>query len=263
MSNNYLRGYCERSADSADQMGTAIRFVASSEGVKRDGLTIDAAGWQLDEFRANPAILWSHDYWGERPPIGRAEKVEVVGNRLMADIVFDPADPFAVAVERKYRTGFLNSVSVGFDILENENNRATKTNLIDISAVNIPGDPDALMERQARGFRDLGQRLLDLTDDPADPKGDDAEAVWVGTALRMVRLIHTAAEDGAVDQREYRRIERAYQRLGKVAPEVPDHIDALDIEGIRGLFLAGEPDLVPELFRVPSIITTNDDWWGE
>lgn len=244
----YLRGYADRSAATTDAMGQPIRFVASSEGVKRDGLSIRAAGWQLDEYTANPAVLWSHDYRGERPPIGRAERVWVEGDRLMADITFDTADDFAAAVERKYRSGFLNTVSVGWDIEEQEGHEVTRANLIDISAVNIPGDPGALMERQARALRNLGQTLLEAIDDDDtdEPRGFAREVQWEGTALRMARLFLAGTEDRS----EYKRLEREYQRLGRTAPEWPDHLAALDAETIRGLFVENEPDLLPELFAV-------------
>ena len=258
---NYIRGYAERSADQPSEIGSAIRFVASTEGQARDGLVIEARGWQLDEYKANPSVLWAHDYRGERLPIGRAADVWVDGDRLMADILFDQEDPFAVAVEKKYRSGVLSSVSVGWDSLEVDGRRVTKANLLDISAVPVPGDPDALMERQIRGLASIGEKLIELTDEPDAPVGDDAEAVWQGTALRMARLFTSAADDAFNDQ-EYRRLCRTYQRLGKTPPEVPGHVDKLGVAELRGLFLAGEPDLVPELFAVPTLVdepATPDD----
>lgn len=57
-------------------------------------------------------------------------------------MTFDPDDEFARAIERKCRNGFLNTVSVGWD------SRGDTNELLDISAVPVPGDPDALMERQ-------------------------------------------------------------------------------------------------------------------
>lgn len=233
-----------------------IRFIASTEGVKRDGLELRAEDWDTANYEKNPVVLWSHDYWGTHLPIGRAT-VAIDGKALLADVTFDPEDDFARQIESKYRRGFLNTVSVGWDT--HRDGTTTRNELLDISAVPVPGDPDALMERQIRGLASIGERLLELTDEPADLQGDEAEAVWEGTALRMARLFVRAADDGQFDQREYRRLSRAYQRLGKTAPEVPAHLAALDLEGIRGLFLAGEPDLVPELFAAPAIVPDQPD----
>lgn len=243
----YLRAHAETGAADTGP----IRFVASTEGVKRDGLELRAEDWDLDNYRKNPVVLWSHDYWGSRLPIGRAE-VDVDGKTLISSVTFDPEDEFARQIESKFRRGFLNTVSVGWDT--HRDGTTTRNELLDISAVPVPGDPDALMERQLRGLANLGERLIELTDEPIDLQGDEAEVVWEGTALRMARLFASAADDGQVDQQQYRRLCRAYQRLGKTPPEVPGHLAALDLQGVRGLFLNGEPDLVPELFRAPIAI---------
>jgi len=249
MSRQFLRALHER-ADTDNGTGP-IRFVASTEGVKRDGMDLRMDAWDLDNYRKNPVVLWSHDYWGTHLPVGRAE-VNVEGKNLIASVVFDPDDEFARQIERKYRNGFLNTVSVGWNTHDDRNE------LLDISAVPVPGDPDALMERQIRGLASIGEKLIELTDEPDAPQGDDAEAIWTGTALRMVRLFVSGADD-AFDQRAYRRLVRAYQRLDREPPEVPDHLDALSVTEIRGLFLEGEPELVPELFAVPVPTDQPDD----
>lgn len=154
-----------------------MRFVASTEDVARDGLVIEAAGWQLDNYRNNPVVLWSHDYWGRTLPIGRAE-VSVEGTRLMADVTFDVDDPFAVQIKRKYERKFLNAVSVGWDTKEFAPSpdgktapRITKAELLDISAVPVPGDPGALKERQLAGARSLHDELARLlAEAPSEPQ---------------------------------------------------------------------------------------------
>ena len=176
------------------QPGSPIRFVASTEGVKRDGKSLDAEKWQLDNFRANPVGLWGHDYWGERLPIARAD-VSVEDGRLMASMTFDQEDEFARAVEGKYRRGFLNAVSVGWDETEDG------YELLDISAVPVPGDPDALMERQMRAFRALADQLNSVMqsgpqdDDPEpdvdpepDPEPDDTTRGLEGILQRLNKI---------------------------------------------------------------------------
>lgn len=161
----YLRAFRQ---DSEEEAGPLV-FVASTSGVKRDGKDLDQTRWALDAFRASPVVLWAHDYRGERPPIGKAE-VEVRDGRLMADVTFDQGDPFAVDIERKYRGGFLNAVSVGWE--EHGDGDELRYELLDISAVPVPGDPDALMERQQAGLRSL-RRDIDalLSEEPGRKPG--------------------------------------------------------------------------------------------
>jgi hypothetical protein len=142
--------------------GDPIRFTASTEAVGRDGLVIEASAWLLDNYRKNPVVLWAHDYTGQRLPIGRAN-VFAEGRTLVSDIWFDQGDPFAREVERKYREGFLHAVSVGWDTLEQEGNRVTKAELLDISAVPVPGDPGALIQRQVRALKRLTEELESVT----------------------------------------------------------------------------------------------------
>jgi hypothetical protein len=146
-------------ASRQSEMGTPIRFLASTEGVKRDGINLRVEDWYLNNYRRNPVVLWVHDYFGRQLPIGRAEVSQDLNQRaLVADVTFDQGDEFAREVERKYRAGYLHTVSVGWNEIEIDRRRVY--DLLDISAVPVPGDPDALMERMQRGLAAEGWRLL-------------------------------------------------------------------------------------------------------
>jgi len=151
----YLRAVVER-GEARGEAGEPIRFTASTAGVKRDGKDLDQERWDLGNYRRNPIFLWVHDYWGDRLPIGRAE-VQVEEERLVADVSFDQEDEFARQVESKYRRGYLHSVSVGWDEVQRDDK--LRYDLLDISGVPVPGDPDALMEREMAGLRRLQRNL--------------------------------------------------------------------------------------------------------
>jgi len=161
----YMRALLE-AVEGEEQESGPIRFVASTGGVKRDGKDLRAESWRLANYRSNPVFLWAHDYMGHNLPIGRAD-VTVDGERLIASVVFDQEDEFARRVERKYRRGFLNAVSVGWGETDGG------YDLLDISAVPVPGDPDALMERQARAYRALAEQLNSVMQ--SGPQENDPE----------------------------------------------------------------------------------------
>lgn len=144
-----LLAYRAGGARAAGKPGTPIRFVAGTEGVKRDGLNLIMTGMRLDNFRRNPVFLFGHDYVGTRLPIGRAD-VQLKGSQMLADVTFDQADEFAREVERKYRDGYMNAVSLGWNTLEMQGRDVTESELLDVSAVPVPGDADALMQRGLR-----------------------------------------------------------------------------------------------------------------
>ncbi|HEY2164624.1 MAG TPA: hypothetical protein VGH04_11560, partial [Gemmatimonadaceae bacterium] len=105
----------------AEQVGgdliRALRFTISTASVDREQDRIALAGWDLKNFRRNPVVLWGHD--ASRLPIGRAFDLRIEDAALKASIEFVPSDtpevgPFADAVYRLARTGFLGATSVGF-----------------------------------------------------------------------------------------------------------------------------------------------------
>lgn len=170
-----------RAAETAEPDG-ALVFMASTPGVKRDGIDTAGMPWRVDAYRANPVVTWVHDFGGQRLPIGRAE-VDVLntgeGEFIRAAITFDRADPFAAEVERKYRDGFLHAVSVSWDDVDaggvpvrSAGGRAVAHELLEIAAVPVPGDPAALIEGRRRSLAGLARDLLtalevDATEDGA------------------------------------------------------------------------------------------------
>lgn len=147
----------KRQEDGEDETGP-LRFVAATEGLKGDMWDLQMSGIDLSRFENNGVVLWAHDYWTQ-PPIGRAEAF-VEKNQLMADVEFDLDDPLGASVDRKYRRGFLNAVSIGFDFelgAVDDAGKVSDWELLEISAVPVPMDPDALLERQKAGARQLAE----------------------------------------------------------------------------------------------------------
>lgn len=146
---SYSRAYVDR--DATTEAGP-IRFVMATEGPKGDGIDLRMDGADLRRFRANPVVGYGHCYWGRNDlPIGRASDTVVDGKRLVCDVVFDTADEFAATVDRKYRDGFLNAVSIGFDVHEwadgsRSSGVATQWELFELSAVPLPMDGKAVVE---------------------------------------------------------------------------------------------------------------------
>lgn len=161
----YMRAYCDRAAAEQGKPGDPIRFVASTEGKKRDGKNLRSADWRFDNYKGNPVVLWCHQYMGQTLPIGRAE-AGIDGDKAIADVVFDQEDAFARSVESKYRRGFLHAVSVGWNDVS-EGGRVYH-DLMDISAVPVPADPQALKMQSARAVYDVMAELEQMTEEIQD-----------------------------------------------------------------------------------------------
>ncbi len=154
-----------------------MTFVISTDEVDRHGDIIVSAGWQLDDYRNNPVVLWAHDY--RRPVVGRSLEVwpeAAAGgtemHRLLARIRFAPT-PFAREVESLYRDGYQRGVSVGFKPLAFEERRDGKTGaflgirfleqeLLEVSLVPVPANRSSLRRDSPAESGVLGRELAGL-----------------------------------------------------------------------------------------------------
>lgn len=130
----------------AEKTDKGLVAVASTAVEDRHGEVVEVSGWDLKNFKKNPVLLWGHQH--DIPAIGLAKNIKVEGEgkrqKLMFEPVFHEATEFARAIKAMYEDlGVLNSFSVGFLPLEVEDNRYTKHELLEISAVNVPANPEA------------------------------------------------------------------------------------------------------------------------
>lgn len=128
-----------------------VTVVASSDTKDRDGEVLNPQGWVLDNFKNNPVLLWSHR--AEQLPIGKVIDIKTEGNQLVADVVFAEHD-FAQEVEKLVRSGMINTTSVGFMPIESDaKGNMSKQELLELSFVNVPSNPSALVSREYKDFQ--------------------------------------------------------------------------------------------------------------
>ncbi len=132
-----------------------IRVVASNETVDRMQDVLEAAGAKLENFRRRPTVLAQHD---ATKPIARCSSIERKGSQIIATIDFP--DPGVSALSDEYynlvKADILGAVSVGFLPLEwepirNGGYRFTSWELLELSIVSTPANPDALVFERSIG----------------------------------------------------------------------------------------------------------------
>lgn len=212
-------------ADVKPGTGAPIHYVASSAGEKRDGMSLDPERWMIENFhRAGGPVLWMHKT--DIPPIGSAT-AKRDGRKLVADVTYDPDDPFAVTVESKVRRRFMRGISVSWDFCNRDGSRLSYgraaggrlpahlmrdawQDLTELSNVAVPMDPDALAQRawsalraagliDERTWRDYDDPDSDVTADELVP--DLVESVIAEFASRGVDLraaVEWATTRGAI-----------------------------------------------------------------
>lgn len=135
--------------------------VASTDDVDRDGDVLSPEGWELDPYLKNPVVLFAHRY--NEPPIAKADEIKVLNGKLMFKPQFATKEeyPFADTIFKLYKGGYLRSFSVGFIPKEWEDRHTadgiwsgkyfTKQELVEISAVPVASNPNALAEAYKSG----------------------------------------------------------------------------------------------------------------
>lgn len=134
-----------------------VSFLGTSTKEDRDTDIITADGWETENYKKNPVFLWGHDY--SQPPIGRAINLKQTENGLVFDIEFANAEtyPFADTIFKLFRDGFMSAVSVGFipkEMIQDPKTgkrTITKKELLELSAVSVPCNPDALRLAYSKG----------------------------------------------------------------------------------------------------------------
>ena len=226
----YTRAYVVRDAAAPGQPGDPIRFVAANEGQMRDGIDLRMSGARLERYRANPVVGYNHSYWGrDGLPIARGENTSVVGDQLFIDAVFDQDDEFARKVEAKYRAGFLNAVSIGFNVWAWEDGKgsywtggvAQEWELTELSCVPIPMDPDAVVTGGRSAWsRALAAPELAALVVPVEIEHDEASA-WL--TVRVSDELARSANPLALSV----SIAKAFERA---AAEAPKAVEAAPVD---------------------------------
>ena len=140
-----------------------LDFIASSEALDRYDEIISAGGWQLDNYRRNPVFQNAHQYGDVIFTLGKALITEVravAGRKVLFQRVefATEVNPMAKIAYGLYKGKFLNAVSVGFIPLRWEDSPSSSSSssssnprrkyleqeLLEVSAVGIPANPEAL-----------------------------------------------------------------------------------------------------------------------
>ncbi len=152
----------EPAAPSGSLTPPVLDFVSSNERVDRFDEIILAGGWRLENYRRNPVFQNAHQYGDVIHTLGRAVITEVrsggtgsASPHLFQRIEFAvDVNPLARIAYGLYKSKFLNAVSVGFIPLRWETpadpekagyqRKYLEQELLEVSAVGIPANPDAL-----------------------------------------------------------------------------------------------------------------------
>lgn len=151
---NKLKGYLK--LEKGEILG-----IASTETQDRQGEIIKQDGWELKQFKANPVIMLNHNYY--EFPIGKAIKIKVEDGKLTFKMVFSETLDKAKEAYELVKEGIMNCFSVGFIPKEfdaNNQNIITKAELLEISLVSVPANPQAVVLAKGLKNNDLAKDYI-------------------------------------------------------------------------------------------------------
>jgi HK97 family phage prohead protease len=215
-----------------------IEFTNSTPTQDRYHDTIDQNGWQLENFRKNPVVLWAHDYG--QPPVAKSVNVWVEEGKLKSRDQFTPRDlyPFGFMVFELYKNGFLNAKSVGFQPITYAFNNETDgvefytQELLEHSCVPVPANPEALVSAKSMGIdllplKSWAEKVLDTWNEEKGiwiPK-KDIETVF---SLLNGKSYSTPPAESKEDKPQNTDLEEKT----KISDELMDVCQELDIESL-------------------------------
>lgn len=133
---------------------SGMEFVLSDETPDRLGDVISVSGWDLTNFKKNPVALFGHrsDF-----PIGTWSNLRAKDGALRGHLKMAPegTSPRIDEIRKLIDAGILKAVSVGFRPVEHQPRRTkngdsvdgylyTKSELVEVSVVSVPANPNAL-----------------------------------------------------------------------------------------------------------------------
>jgi hypothetical protein len=203
-----------------------LDFVASDETLDRYDEILVAGGWQLANYRRNPVFQNAHQYGDIIFTLGKALLTEVRGGKLYQRVEFaTEINPMARIAYGLYKGKFLNAVSVGFVPIRWENGdgsprpsdgrgvrgegfrrRYLEQELLEVSAVGIPANPNALQmglkagaiqRADLRELLDLLSGLCSQTAQPdlcGSPAAANTDTSALGVPSNEAQLLQLARE---------------------------------------------------------------------
>ena len=224
----------ETKADSLDKDKRTFDVVMTSKRLDLSNEIVEPKAFleTIGAFKSNPIVLFNHSIWSE-PPIGQVlpSSIEISDSKITGTVKMRPAGRSELTdrVWNAIEDGVLRKCSIGFRIREAEGggyddkgNRKPfvikKADLVDLSIVNAPMNPDAEIKTQWKRLEGH-LKFLEMT---SFANGEDIERVKfvqpldidvIKRAAVIARRHFDKATKGTADAAELDLLETLYREL--------------------------------------------------
>lgn len=162
----------------AEDSETKFHSIFSSDREDRHGDVVHQE-FDLKAFKKNPVFLDSHNYGSIERIIGRVKPISVKDGKLQGDIEFFVDNPLGALAAKAAEQGFLSATSIGFIPREfNDKGEMLKSELLEVSAVSVPANPDAVFDKAAETIPEEKPKEQEQPEENTDtePQHDEPEA---------------------------------------------------------------------------------------
>ena len=181
------RNFLTTSVRAVDAENYRITHVVNTKALDRYMTIVLPKGADVNHYKKNPVVLWLHnmDKSTMAIPIGRCVDLNVDEDEIVCTTEFNPNDPLSMKVFNAYKDGFLNAWSIGFmpksfeevtpvnyEEMKAKHNLhkleitqkqfedcacygiwvVNEWELLEYSAVPVPGNPEALSDEEVEKF---------------------------------------------------------------------------------------------------------------
>lgn len=185
-----------------------ITFVASDSTRDSAGTVLNQDNWNLTRFNSNGIIGYQHKVYGGWDDTDNPDNVigkgyaYVENGKLMVDITFEPKEinELAEKIYQKVLFGSLRAVSVGFlpigkgrfgEGADSETYYFAGQELLEVSVVNIPANPNALrksLEAESDFLESERRRITEEAQQDNDAPVDDQDSAQRERSMEMTLL---------------------------------------------------------------------------
>ena len=196
----------------AEGQDHVLHFVLSTQAVDRDQDTIAVDGWQLDNYKKNPVVLFGHDY--RSLPVAQSLAIWTEDGALHSLAKFPSKElyPFGHTVYQFYKNKLLRAVSVGFKPVKWEYSTERKggvdyleQELLEYSCVPVPANPEALARAKAldidtQPLEDWAKAQTEKSGRVLSAENENRLRQAVGLLSEVLAQLDVEEERGAIEE---------------------------------------------------------------
>lgn len=191
----------------------SFNAIFSTDTEDRDG-DIIYQDFELKNFKKNPVFLDSHRYDSIERIIGKVKNIKISEGKLQGTVMFAIDNPKGLLAAKLADKGFLNATSIGFIPKQfDDKGNILKAEILEISAVGVPSNPQALFEKAKKEIDEKGK------EDSLLKYEIDGKSITLKNDDGLIEIIDIKEIDSSTNTTEEKPKEKEEKKEKKLKPK--------------------------------------------